>query len=57
MTPRLLCAAALALLLTGAAAAEEALKSGPPVGTQNNRRGFYPQFVAGQFTGQRRCPV
>ena len=33
------------------------LKSGPPVGARNNRSGFFPNYVAGAFTGQRRCPV
>jgi hypothetical protein len=56
MTPRLIASAALAvLLLGGIVQAEDPLKSGPPVGAKNNRRGFLPQFVTGP--GERRCPV
>jgi hypothetical protein len=33
------------------------LKSGPQVGAENNRRGFFPQWVTGPSAGQRRCPV
>jgi hypothetical protein len=56
MTPRLVVSAALAaLLLGGTVRAEDPLKSGPPVGAKNNRRGFVPQFVTGP--GERRCPV
>ena len=33
------------------------LKSGPPVGAANNRRGFYPEWVSGPGAGERRCPV
>jgi hypothetical protein len=58
MTHRLLSTAALAvLLLVGSVPAEEPLKSGPPVGARNNRGGFYPNFVAGPFAGEDRCPV
>ena len=58
MTPRLIAGAALvALLLASNGPAEEPLISGPAVGTRNNRGGFYPQFVAGPGTGERRCPV
>ena len=58
MTPRLVAGTAfVALLLAGNGPAEEPLKSGPPVGARNNRGGFYPQFVAGPGTGERRCPV
>jgi hypothetical protein len=58
MPPRLIAGAALAaLLLVGAARAEDPLKSGPPVGAENDRRGFRPQFVAGPSTGQSLCPV
>ena len=45
------------LLFAGAGFAEEALKSGPPVGARNNRGGFYPQLVTGPGAGERRCPV
>jgi hypothetical protein len=58
MSARLIASAALtALLLTSSGLAETPLKSGPQVGERNNRRGFYPQWVAGPATGQRRCPV
>ena len=58
MTPRLIAGAALAaLLLASAGLAEDPLKSGPQVGTRNDRDGFYPQWVAGPCSGQRRCPV
>lgn len=58
MTLRLLAGAALvALLLASNGMADEPLKSGPSVGARNNRGGFYPQFVAGPGTGERRCPV
>ena len=43
-------------LLTGRQA-PDALKSGPPVGAENDRRGFYPQWVSGPGAGERRCPV
>jgi len=33
------------------------LRSGPPVGAENNRRGFRPEFVAGPSTGKKLCPV
>jgi hypothetical protein len=58
MTTRLLASAALAVCLFGDfVSAEGPLKSGPPVGARNNRRGFYPLWVAGQSAGERRCPV
>ena len=58
MTPRLIASAALAVLLLGGdVPAQPPLKSGPPVGAKNNRRGFIPQFVTGPYAGQRRCPV
>ena len=46
-----------ALVASELGQAEDPLKSGPPVGTRNNRGGFYPQFVAGPGSGERRCPV
>jgi hypothetical protein len=56
MTPRLIASAALAVVLFGGTVqAEDPLKSGPPVGAKNNRRGFFPEFVTGP--GERRCPV
>jgi hypothetical protein len=58
MSARLIAAAALGIVLfTGSGLAETPLKSGPQVGERNNRRGFYPQWVAGPAGGQRRCPV
>ena len=58
MTPRLIASAALAaILLGGTLHAEELLRSGPPVGAENDRRGFYPQWLTGPSVGQRRCPV
>jgi hypothetical protein len=58
MTPRLIATAALAgLLLAGNGQADDPLKSGPPVGAKNNRKGFRPQFVAGPSTGKMLCPV
>ena len=58
MTPRLIASAAVAaLLFASTGLAEDALKSGPPVGARNNRGGFYPQLVTGPGAGERRCPV
>jgi hypothetical protein len=58
MTARLIVGGALAaLLLGGAGRAEDPLKSGPPVGAENDRSGFKPQFVAGPSAGQNLCPV
>jgi hypothetical protein len=45
------------LLLVGDGLADLPLKSGPQVGARNNRGGFFPQFVSGPGTGERRCPV
>jgi hypothetical protein len=58
MSQRFVASAALvATLLCSNVQAETPLKSGPPVGAQNDRRGFRPQFVAGPSAGQRLCPV
>ena len=58
MTSRFTAGTALTvLLLAGSVLAEEPLKSGPQVGDRNNRRGFYPEWVAGPASGERRCPV
>jgi hypothetical protein len=58
MPPRLIASAALAaLLLGGAARADDPLKSGPQVGADNGCSGFKPQFVAGPSAGQKLCPV
>ena len=46
-----------ALLLASSGLAEIPLKSGPQVGERNNKRGFYPKWVAGPAAGQNRCPV
>jgi hypothetical protein len=58
MTPRLFASAALAAcLLGGNLLAWDPLKSGPPVGADNNRSGFRPAYVAGPSAGQKLCPV
>jgi hypothetical protein len=58
MTHRIISTAAITVvLLAGSVPAEEPLKSGPQVGARNNRGGFYPNFVAGPFAGENRCPV
>ena len=45
------------LLLAGPILADNPLRSGPPVGSRNNRRGFFPQWVTGPCAGQSLCPV
>jgi hypothetical protein len=58
MTPRLIAGGALAvLLLAGNVQATDPLKSGPQVGSKNNKSGFLPQHVTGPTAGQRLCPV
>ena len=59
MTQRFIASAALAAVLFGGSVRAEGppLKSGPQVGTENDRSGFRPQFVAGPSAGQRLCPV
>jgi len=58
MPQRIIASAAFAVLLLGGnARADEPLKSGPQVGEENDRRGFYPQWVTGPSAGKRRCPV
>jgi hypothetical protein len=58
MTARLIAGAALGvLLLADGGPAQEPLKSGPPVGAENDRSGFRPQFVAGPSAGKSLCPV
>ena len=37
--------------------AADNLKSGPPVGAENDRSGFRPQFVTGPSAGRSLCPV
>ncbi len=44
-------------LLNGNLSPKEALRSGPPVGSENDRSGFRPQIVTGPSAGQRLCPV
>jgi hypothetical protein len=57
MNQRLIASAALVLLFGGNVQADKPLKSGPPVGAENDRGGFRPQFVAGPSVGARLCPV
>lgn len=58
MTTRIILGATLvALIFASDVPAQEPLKSGPQVGARNNKGGFFPQFVAGPGTGERRCPV
>jgi hypothetical protein len=56
MTRRSTLSLAVVLLAAGSIAAGD-LKSGPQVGARNNRRGFFPNWVAGPGAGERRCPV
>ncbi len=44
-------------LLSGSAMDADPLKSGPPVGAENDRSGFRPQFVTGPCAGKNLCPV
>ena len=58
MAARLLAGAAFAvLLIAGPMRADEPLRSGPQVGSANDRRGFSPQWVTGPCAGKRLCPV
>ena len=58
MSQRFVAFAAIATVLLGVnVRADSPLKSGPPVGAENNRDGFRPRFVAGPSIGQRLCPV
>jgi hypothetical protein len=58
MPPRILTGAVCALLLlTSPALAGGPLRSGPPVGSANDRQGFLPQWVSGPCAGKRLCPV
>jgi hypothetical protein len=58
MAPRFLaCAACAFLLLAGPLQADTPLRSGPQVGSGNDRRGFCPQWVTGPCAGKRLCPV
>jgi hypothetical protein len=58
MTAPLIASAALAAFLLGAGVpVATPLKSGPQVGSENDRSGFRPQHVAGATAGKRLCPV
>jgi hypothetical protein len=58
MAPRFLAGATCALLiLVGPLQAEPPLRSGPQVGTANDRNGFKPQWVTGPCAGKNLCPV
>jgi hypothetical protein len=58
MAPRLLASAVCALLvLAGSMQADAPLKSGPQVGSPNDRDGFTPKWVTGPCAGKRLCPV
>jgi hypothetical protein len=45
------------VVIAGDLSAQEPLRSGPPVGAPNNRRGFSPQWVTGPCAGKHLCPV
>jgi hypothetical protein len=45
------------LVVAGGAPASTPLRSGPPVGSPNNRSGFLPTWVTGPCAAQRLCPV
>jgi hypothetical protein len=57
MAPRLLAAACTFLMLAGPSQADNPLRSGPPVGSANDRSGFRPQWVTGPCAGKGLCPV
>jgi hypothetical protein len=58
MNTRFIAGATLAALLFGGhLLAWDPIRSGPPVGAQNDRSGFRPAFIAGPTGGQRLCPV
>jgi hypothetical protein len=58
MPPRIFTGAVCALLLlAGPALAGGPLRSGPQVGSANDRQGFLPQWVSGPSAGKRLCPV
>jgi hypothetical protein len=57
MVPRFLAGTACTLLLAGSLHADTPLRSGPPVGSANDRDGFNPKWVAGPCAGKRLCPV
>jgi hypothetical protein len=51
------CAVCAVLLIAGAIHANPPLKSGPQVGSANDRDGFTPKWVTGPCAGKRLCPV
>jgi len=58
MSPRLIAGAAgVFLMVAGVLQADNPLKSGPPVGSANDRDGFHPKWVTGPCAGKRLCPV
>jgi len=58
MSRRFLAGAACALLMVGGPVqADSPLRSGPQVGSRNDRDGFCPQWVTGPCAGKRLCPV
>jgi hypothetical protein len=58
MAPRFLVAAACAfLMLACPTQADGPLRSGPPVGSPNDRDGFRPNWLTGPCAGKRVCPV
>jgi hypothetical protein len=58
MAPRLLaCGVCALLMLAGSMRAGTPLKSGPQIGSPNDRDGFTPKWVTGPCAGKRLCPV
>jgi hypothetical protein len=57
MTVPFIASAALAAMLFAGTPGLGTLKSGPQVGSRNNRGAFFPQLVTGPGAGERRCPV
>jgi hypothetical protein len=58
MSARLFATAVLAtVVFAGNAPAWEPLRSGPRVGSENDRSGFRPLLVTGPTTGKSLCPV
>jgi hypothetical protein len=51
------CAIVPLLMFAGTTHANPLLKSGPPVGSANDRDGFLPKWVTGPCAGKRVCPV
>jgi hypothetical protein len=45
------------LVFAGDLIATEPLRSGPPIGSPNDRDGFTPKWVTGPCAGKRLCPV